>query len=172
MRELREPPRGLSLSPFTVPCRSCVHSPLTLPAGTLARRLFVAAGAAVRYSWSSLVSIADGKKCFALQFLRDSGDKGEDGATFLTPTRLARDPPGVAFSLEGALCRLSLEKIFSARASCFLRSRAGEVNRVSHTGPADGNSTKKLGSRGGCTVLDDGVELFRNWSHVDDPFQD
>ena len=43
--------------------------------------------------------------------------------TFLTPTRLARDGPVEAFSFEGALWRRFLEKIRSARASFFLRSR-------------------------------------------------
>lgn len=44
-------------------------------------------------------------------------------STFLTPTRLASEGPGVDLSLEGALWRRFLEKMRSARASFFFRSR-------------------------------------------------
>jgi len=44
-------------------------------------------------------------------------------ATFLTPTRLASDWPGADLSLEGALWRRFFEKMRSARASFFFRSR-------------------------------------------------
>lgn len=116
MRELKELP--LAAAPLMVSWRSCVHSPLTLPAGRLALRLLEVAATA-------------GARCYIAQ-KRDmiSGSatscssKSAVSPTFFTPTRLAREPPGAGFSFEGALCRRSRLKILSARAEFFFRSRA------------------------------------------------
>lgn len=102
MREPSEPPR------LTVSCRSCVQSRSTLPAGRLAR-----AARGCCWGWGS-----EGCQLAGAEIWRRSE------ATFLTPTRLARDGAlGADFSLDGALCRRPREKILLARVSFLLRSR-------------------------------------------------
>lgn len=55
-------------------------------------------------------------------------------ATFLTPTRLASDWLGADLSLEGALWRRFFEKMRSARASFFFRSRPERMLGEGHEG--------------------------------------
>lgn len=50
---------------------------------------------------------------------------------FVMPTRLASDGPAPGLSFEGALCRLSLEKIFCASASFFFLSRPTKRSKLS-----------------------------------------